>query len=274
MRPLFVSFGGKSHGSSIRSGFTLIELLVVIAIIAVLAGMLLPALSQAKDRAQAMACGNNLRQLSLGWMLYADDNNDYLVNNHAKVETTDRRQSWVNNIQDWVSTPDNTNVALILSGKLAPFVSMSTVVYKCPSDRAPAANGPRIRSMSLNSLVGDPGQALDQFNPKYVQVFRASDMPQPVRTFVFIEEHPDTINDGFFVNSWDELSWNNLPASYHTGAVNLSFGDGHIESHRWATADTLRPARAGGAGGGGFVPTPPTDFNWLKERAGSRKPQS
>ncbi len=79
-----------------------------------------------------------------------------------------------------------------------------------------------------------------------------------------------TINDGFFVNSWDENKWGNLPASYHNGSANIHFADGHIESHRWAVGDTVRPAKEGGAGGG-FVPVPPTDYNWLKQRVGTRK---
>jgi prepilin-type N-terminal cleavage/methylation domain-containing protein/prepilin-type processing-associated H-X9-DG protein len=253
--------------------FTLIELLVVIAIIAILAAMLLPALSGAKLRAQSTTCSNHVRQLALGWTLYADDFNDRLIVNHNKAQTTAERQSWVNNIEDWDFTPDNTNTALLLSGKLSPYVNKSTGIYKCPSDLTPAANGPRIRSMSLNSLIGDPGQALDQFNPNYVQFFKQTTIPQPARIFGFIEEHPDTLNDGFFVDSWDDNKWNNLPASYHNGAANIHFADGHIESHRWLVRDTARaPVR--GAAGGGFVPTPPTDWNWLKERASVRKPQS
>ena len=253
-----------------RTAFTLIELLVVIAIIAILAGLLLPALSRAKAKAQAVACSNHLRQLAIGWVLYTDDHADRLVVNHAKAETTATRQSWVNNIEDWGNTDDNTNVALILNGKLATYVSQAVALYKCPSDRSLAANGPRIRSMSLNALVGDPGQALDQFNPNWVQVFKMSQFLQPSSTFGFLEEHPDTLNDGFFVESWDDTQWNNLPASYHNGAGNLHFADGHVETHRWQVADTVRPARAGGAGGG-FKPVPLTDWNWLKERAGTRK---
>jgi prepilin-type N-terminal cleavage/methylation domain-containing protein/prepilin-type processing-associated H-X9-DG protein len=255
--------------SSRPKGFTLIELLVVIAIIAILAAMLLPALSAAKARAQTAGCINNIRQLTLAWSLYADENNELLVNNHGIDETRALRQNWVNNVMDWGTAEENTNLAYLISGKLTPLLALNTAVYKCPSDRAMAENGPRTRSYSMNSLVGNPGVLTNKFNPNYAQFFKLTEVKVPSGTFVFLDEHPDTLNDGFFMNRLDVDKWGNLPASHHNGAANLSFADGHIETHRWLVPDTIRPAIKGGAGGG-FSAVPPTDYQWLRERSSVR----
>jgi len=258
----------RAAPSGRRHAFTLIELLVVIAIIAILAAMLLPALSRARMSAQATGCANNIRQLSVAWTIYTDDNGGYLVNNASMLGTRSYRVSWVNNVQDWGMSPENTNPIYITSGLLAPYVKNNLGVYKCPSGQSKAQAGPRLRSYSMNALVGNPITIPNRFNPNWLQFMRSSDFPGPVNFWVLIEEHPDTINDGYFVNTWDQIRWGNLPASYHSASANLSWADGHLERHRWLP-NTVRPP-VKGAVGGGYVPSPPDDFLWLRQRTSVR----
>jgi len=247
-----------------RAAFTLIELLVVIAIIAILASLLLPALSQAKGRAQTAKCVSNVRQLSTAWFLYTDDNDDRLVNNHGKPETAAKRNTWANNVEDWTSSDDNFNPIYVTDSLLGPYTGRSVEVFKCPSDRTD-----RIRSMSMNAMVGDPGVLTNQFNPDYVQFFTSGSIQNPANIFVFLDEHPDTINDGFFVNRLGTYQWGNLPASYHNGATAFSFADGHMETHRWRVGGTIRPPLQGAAAGASA--SPGDDFDWLKERTSVKK---
>jgi prepilin-type N-terminal cleavage/methylation domain-containing protein/prepilin-type processing-associated H-X9-DG protein len=250
--------------------FTLIELLVVIAIIAILAALLLPVLGKTKEKAQGLTCGNNIKQLSLAWTLYADDYGDALVNNHGVPETLARRQTWANNVEDWLASDDNTNIIYLTDSKLGPFANRSYKIYKCPSDIVPGPNGQRIRSMSMNAMVGNPGELTNRFNPLYMQFLKKSEFKNPSDTFVFLDEQADTLNDGFFVNQLENNNkWGNLPGSYHGGAANFSYADGHMESHKWQVPNTIQPVR--GMRIASIDASPPTDFDWLKLRTSYKK---
>lgn len=271
-------------------GFTLVELLVVLAVIALLAGLLLPALMSAKQKGRAISCLSNLRQLGLAAQLYADDFNDSLPYNlgAAEIRQTVAQNlfwSWSSTVLDWEiqnpnnpNTSDNTNTVLQTKGGLGPYTSRSAGIYHCPSDRvlsdlqAQAGWHNRVRSISMNAMVGDAGEfslgGSNTNNPEYKQFFKMSQVPKPSDIFVFIEEHPDSMNDGYFLNRPDSGEWFDLPAAYHNGAANLSFADGHAESHAWLFADTKRPPRPGGAHPLPFaVPAGERgDFYWLMQR--------
>jgi len=244
------------HVRGARSGFTLIELLVVLALIAVLAAMLLPVLNQARARAQGFQSVNNTRQLVLAWFLYSDDHNGRLTYNLAgpldgKSPAIKTNLNWVNNKLTWELDSDNTNTATLTEASLGLYANRVTQIYRCPADRVLSAEQRkagwqhRVRSYSMNAMVGDAGEltssGANQNNPSYVQFFRITDIPRPSDIFVFVEEHPDSINDGYYLNKFYENQWNDLPASDHNGTAPFAFADGHAQLHRWQSPSTIRP---------------------------------
>ena len=245
----------RSSDGEVR-GFTLIELLVVIALIAALAALLLPTLNRARARAQGYQSVNNTRQLLLAWILYSDDHNGRLAYNLGgpKGEKDPARktdQNWVNNNLTWELDSDNTNTATLTEASLGSYASKVTSIYHCPADRVlsqkqrEAGWTGRVRSYSMNAMVGDAGElsngGFNENNPHYVQFFRISDIPLPSEIFIFVEEHPDSINDGYFLNQFYTKHWIDLPSSDHNGAAPFAFADGHAQLRRWVDATTLQP---------------------------------
>jgi prepilin-type N-terminal cleavage/methylation domain-containing protein/prepilin-type processing-associated H-X9-DG protein len=258
-----------------RSAFTLIELLVVIAIIAILAAMLLPALSKAKSKAHGIACLNNLKQLQLGWLMYSGDNNDKIVRNYegnAPVvyppdpagKPGGEKSSWV--LGTMSTLPAATNHLLIQNGLLYPFVN-SVSVYKCPADRLERGGEPVIRSMSMSCWMGpskDWNQIKNYSGANAWRVFRKqSQITSAAHSWVFVDENPLGINEGFFACDPNTSIWEDIPASYHNGSGGVSFADGHAEIKRWTDKNVLRPPQPH------QVPRDPgsSDLPWLQERS-------
>jgi prepilin-type N-terminal cleavage/methylation domain-containing protein/prepilin-type processing-associated H-X9-DG protein len=267
----------------IDNGFTLIELLVVIAIIAILAALLLPVLGKAKTQAQGIQCMNNGNQMSKAWLMYAGDNNDQCINNYGQATTDAEVQNgtyntWCVDVMDWTVNPQNTNTLLLQLGLLGPYMGKNVGSFKCPADiylspgQRNAGFSARVRSYSMNGFLGlfsecptcvngAVGSGADVtfsgyniINNTWPQYLKLAGIHQPANIFVFLDEHPNSINDGYFDDGTQgtpssPTAWSSgdsdTPASYHNGACGFSFTDGHSEIHKWLNPGTDMPVVPG-----------------------------
>ncbi len=280
MRILNCNVVSSRRRNFITCGFTLIELLVVIAIIAILAAMLLPALTKAKAKAQGIGCLSNLKQLQLAWIMYSNDFNDRIDLTGGIGDTANsltdpliKNGNWVHGLMQTAGTTA-TDPALVMAGSLFPF-SKAVKIYKCPADTKSQLVGtsklPTTRSMGANCWMNP----INAWSTTYERIFKKqADLirPTPANCWVFLDESPGSINDGWFVcDPTQATTWVDIPASYHNGAGGLSFADGHAQIKKWTDKAVLTYGLPNGPTGN-FVQSQQTslsDMRWLQARSTS-----
>jgi len=253
-----------------RAAFTLTELCVVVAVVAVLVMLVLPALAAGKVQSASTGCLYNLRHLMTGWEMYRTENNDYLMPN--AVLGSPNNQTWCGGSSEgWSSANANTNPVYCTSSLMWPYVNNNLSVYRCPGDVVPSANGTRIRSYSMNGQLS--ASMSSSYNPGYLVYFKGSDMvrPTPANLFVFADESPASLNDGYLQINSAMAVFPDIPACYLEGGCGLSFADGHGEIHRWQTSSLRIPVLYGYTANNIFVSHNNADWIWFTQHASSHQ---
>jgi prepilin-type N-terminal cleavage/methylation domain-containing protein/prepilin-type processing-associated H-X9-DG protein len=270
----------QPQARSMGRAFTLIELLVVIAIIAILAAMLLPALSRAKAKGQGISCVSNTKQLQVCWLLYALDFNDTIVAN-----AIDDSHAWMDGSGVALANdlPGATNILTIQRGLLFSY-NRQVKIYVCPGQKqveVASRNGlfplTPARSYSISGQMhggtwngADVTPLVLGSNPSSALAYRKTSQinrPVPVSAFVFVDESEYTIDDGYFAVLVNEDTWQNFPAYRHGESASFSFADGHSEIRKW-----VEPSTSALKTPGGFAPAPKfgslrnRDLQWLSDR--------
>jgi hypothetical protein len=265
-------------------GFTRIELLVCLVTLGLLAAVSRPVWGNGGP-SRSLLCMDNLRRLQAAWLLYTAETGGVLPGNYhgGFVPGTDApERPWATGWLDWTTSPDNTNTLYLTEARyasLAVYFDRDVTVYKCPADRyvsrSQSAQGwtERVRSYAMNCFLGTGNQITGPLNPAYRLYTKLDQFRRltPGQVIVFLDEHPDSINDPLFWAPNNPQNWVDVPGSLHEGAAWLTFADGHLESHRWTNPKLLSPPSASDFIHNIAVPTNDPDLVWFLEHASEPK---